>query len=112
MIMNEDADSNRSGLSDRERELVVFEISEMAKTKLIKWLRTAGAVVVVVLPLFDLKAYTNYRSALATIDLKVAERVRVEVADLKKFTDQTISEVVNARTRANEFRDEMSELKE
>lgn len=110
MSDHDPADSERSVLSKRDRELVVFEMTEMAKGKIIKWLRTAAAILLVVLSLFGLKAYTDYRSALATIDTLVAERVRDEVAEYRKFTDQIIMAVVDAKSRANEFRNEMDEL--
>jgi hypothetical protein len=65
MTNHEHADAEHSAISGRERDLVVFEMTEMAKTKLIKWLRSAAAVVAIVLALLGLKAYTHYRSALA-----------------------------------------------
>ncbi len=77
---------------------------------MVNWLRNIGIVVVVVLTVLGLKAYTDYREALGEVDAKVQERVRKEVAEYRKFTDQIIVEVVNAKARANQFSDSMAQL--
>ena len=103
MPTSKNDESQHSVLSDHEEKLAIFSVTEAAKSNIVKWLRGAIAPLSIIMTLFGGKAYTDYQSALSSIDKKVEERVQSEVAEYRKFTDQIVSAVVEAKTRANEF---------